>query len=247
MRPLAAQQGFIETYAPFVDFVKISNIAPRFYSEDFLIAKIGKYREYGIESFLGGILLENALAQDKAELFFDYLPLTGIRALEISDNIIDLPKERLLELIRHCSSIGLTVFVEWGEKYPQAVFDPARAADEINLRIEAGASWIIVEQAEISLLLSTEPSKAPQRLGELKSRLKKDRLIYEAEGQNQLVQLLRSFGGDINLGPNIDYELVGWLEQSRVGATREVGHRTIENEAGADGVRSRLAADKEFG
>ncbi|MEM7443242.1 MAG: phosphosulfolactate synthase [Pseudomonadota bacterium] len=241
MRGLGEQQEFLETYARFVDFVKISNLAPRLYPEDFLRQKLDLYAGHKVPVFFGGILFENAVAQGKADRLVAYLKKLGAPAIEISNNIIALSVGDMAAHIKTFAGGGLTVFAEWGKKYPDAPMEPTVAASEIAQWIDAGASYVILERAEIDLLLGSEDSTdGLQRIRELSELVGYDRLILEAESQDQIVALLRGLGRDVNLGPNIDFELIKWLEPSRLGISREMGHRTIERAAGRVGVRSRL-------
>ncbi|MBT8155591.1 phosphosulfolactate synthase [Epibacterium ulvae] len=241
MRGLGEQREFLETYAQFVDFAKISNFAPRLYSETFLVEKLKLYQEYNLLPFFGGILFENAVAQGKADELAAYLRDIGAPAIEISNNILDLGSAEMASHIASYSDVGIMVFVEWGEKYPTAPMDPKRAAEDIALWTDAGATYVILERSEIDQLLM--PDVKPdgiERMRDLAKLVGSDVLIFEAESQAQAVALIRGLGRDVNLGPNIDFELVKWLEPSRLGISREMGHLTIEGAAGRDGVRSRL-------
>ncbi len=241
MRGLGEQREFLETYAQFVDFAKISNFAPRLYSEEFLIEKLQLYQSFDLLPFFGGILFENAVAQGKADELAAYLRDIGAPAIEISNNILNLSSAEMAGHIASYAKVGITVFVEWGEKYPTGVMDPKQAARDIVPWIDAGAKYVILERSEIDQLL--DPLAGPDgiaKMQELTERIGPETLIFEAESQEQAVALMKGLGRDVNLGPNIDFELVKWLEPSRLGISREMGHLTIEAAAGRDAVRSRL-------
>lgn len=241
MRGLGEQREFLQTYAQFVDQVKISNMAPRLYPEAFLIEKLDLYRAFDVHPFIGGIMFENAYAQGKEDAFFDYFQRLGNPGIEISDNIIDISERELLTNVTRAKKAGLSVVVEWGEKYPSTIFDPAKAAIDMEKCLSAGASHIIFERAELDQIFAAEDiDSALALLSDLCNRVGNDNLIFEVETQPQMVGVLRQLGRDVNLGPNIDFELVKWLEPSRLGISREMGHTTIETAIGADGVRSRL-------
>lgn len=238
VRGLAEQQSFLETYAPFVDFAKISNLSPRFYPEELIFRKIALYRDFDVQPFFGGIVFENAYAQDRLEAFYDYLPGSGVTAIELSDNIVSMPQVDMLCAIERCCALDITVFVEWGEKYPTYPLDPDKAETEIRARLASGASKIVIERAEIDLLCSNDAEA--WRLDQLIAQDFSPQIILEVESQPQMVWAIQRYGPDVNLGPNIDFELVKWLEPARAGVGRDVGHRTIENKAGSGGVHSRL-------
>ncbi|MEQ9329557.1 MAG: phosphosulfolactate synthase [Rhodospirillales bacterium] len=241
MRGLGEQREFLETYAQFVDFVKISNFAPRLYAETFLRSKIDLYSQFEVPAMFGGILFENAFAQGKVDRLRDYLVDIAAPAVEISNNIIDIDTREMARHIREFAGAGLTVFAEWGKKYPDTPLDPEQAANEIGPCIEAGAAFVIIERAEIDLLVGGDaPSDGIERLVRLHDLVGSKFLIFEAEFQAQMVALLRALGRNVNLGPNIDFEIVKWLEPSRLGISREMGHRTIEGSIGVGKVRSSI-------
>ncbi len=246
MRGLGEQREFLETYGAFVDFVKISNFAPRIYPEAFLLKKIDMYQQFDVTPFFGGILFENAVAQGKADQLAAYLAAINAPAIELSNNIINLTAADLARHISAYSQHGILVFAEWGAKYPNEPLDPGVATTEMAIWRDAGARHIILERSEIDLLLSPEiVEQGVGVLAGLQRNLGPDTLIFEAETQPQILSLLQGIGRDVNLGPNIDFELIKWLEPSRLGISREMGHRTIENHAGAAGVRSRLPGSSE--
>lgn len=241
MRGLGEQREFLETYAQFVDFAKISNFAPRLYSEEFLLEKLRLYQQFDVLPFFGGILFENAVAQGKEMELAAYLRDIGAPAIEISNNILDLGRQQMAEHIEAYAKSGVTVFVEWGVKYPTNPMDPAKAIKDIAPWTEAGAKYVILERSEIDQLLMPDVGAAGiARMNELNTLVGPEVLIFEAESQDQAVALMKGIGRDVNLGPNIDFELVKWLEPSRLGISREMGHVTIEDAAGRDGVRSWL-------
>lgn len=240
MRGLGEQREFLETYAAFIDCVKLSNMAPRLYSIALLRNKLALYSEHDVVPFFGGILFENAYAQGKADRLFDYLLEIGAPALEISDNIIAIDEVEMCKLIREAVGRGLRVFVEWGEKYPTTLFDLDRAKAEILGRLDAGAGHAILERAELDQVFGADdPEPGIAQLQALAKATGPEQLIFEAETRQQMVGILEVFGRDANLGPNIDFEEVKWLEPSRLGISREMGHETIEETTGKDGVRSR--------
>lgn len=246
MRGLGEQREFLQTYGAFVDYVKISNMAPRLYPESFLLDKIRLYQSFDVVPFFGGILFENALAQGKADELASYLSAINAPAIEISNNILDLSADALADHIRAYTARGLQVFAEWGEKYPEKLLDPRKAEREIRVWHEAGASHVILERSEIDLLLAASSGEGGVGvLDDLQRSVGAGVLIFEVETQAQMVALLQGLGRDVNLGPNIDFELIRWLEPSRLGISREMGHRTIETYGGAAQVRSRLPDSSE--
>jgi len=231
MRPIEMQRAFLDTYAPFVDFAKFSNISAALYSEDLLDSKLALYQAYQVTPIFGGMVFENAFARGKIDAFADYVIQKGA-AVEISDGIISIPMDARLAVISKLREAGVEVLAEVGRKYPKAPLIVDDMVSEIETLIEHGVGLIILERGEIDCLLGDDgTADTAGRLGELFKRVGCDRIVAEVETKKHIICLIRTFGADVNLGPNIDWELVSWLEPARYGIGREIGHQTIVYEA----------------
>ncbi|MGI9500590.1 MAG: phosphosulfolactate synthase, partial [Geminicoccaceae bacterium] len=239
IRPLAQQRHFLDTYAPFVDLAKLSNISAAFYPETLIDQKLELYRQHDVTPMFGGIVFENAFVRDKVDEFVAYAAAKGA-AVEISDNIASVPMNARLSVIRRLHDAGLQVLCEVGEKYPKQPLDVDRTAEEIEELCENGVKLVVLERGEIDVLLG-EDGMAPAagRLIELFERVGHERLMAEVETKKHMLHMIQAFGQDVNLGPNVDWELVPWLEPARHGVGREIGHKTIEQAAEKGQIRSR--------
>lgn len=99
IRGLGEQREFLETYGRFVNYAKFSNISARFYPESLLLEKLRLYEVYDVKPFLGGLCYENSVAQGKLDRFFDYIREIRVPAIEISENIVDLPQEEKIAAV----------------------------------------------------------------------------------------------------------------------------------------------------
>ena len=237
IRPLEEQRHFLETYAPFVDYAKLSNISAALYPETFIDAKMELYRAHDVTPFLGGIVFENAYVRDKVDEFVAYVTEKKV-AVEISDNVANIPASDRLAVIDRLHASGLDVICEVGAKYPTGPFDLDALAAEIEQLCDAGIRLVVLERAEIDMVLGPD-GQAPTAhlLAELVVRVGKHRLMPEVETKAHMIHMIKHFGSDVNLGPNVDWELIRWLEPARHGIGRDIGHTTIAAIVGEKNVR----------
>ena len=240
IRPLEEQRQFLETCAPFVDYAKLSNISAALYPETFIDAKLALYRSQNVTPLFGGIFFENAYVQGKVDDFITYVAKKQA-AVEISDNVADIPLSDRLDVIDRLRRLDLDVICEVGAKYPNKPFDLETMAVEIERLCDAGINFVVLERGEIDAVLGPD-GQAPtaHRLRELIDRVGKERIMPEVETKAHMVHMIKQFGSDVNLGPNVDWELVRWLEPARHGIGRDIGHTTIADAAGAKNIRSGL-------
>lgn len=238
IRPLEEQRHFLETYAPFVDYAKLSNISAALYPETLINAKMDLYRAHDVTPLFGGIFFENAYVRNKLDEFIAYVGEKKA-AVEISDNVASIPASDRLAVIDRLHASGLEVICEVGAKYPTRPFDVDALALEIEQLCAAGILLVVLERGEIDMVLGPD-GQAPcaHLLGELIVRVGKHRIIPEVETKAHMIYMIKNFGGDVNLGPNVDWELVRWLEPARHGIGRDIGHTTIAAIVGDENVRS---------
>jgi phosphosulfolactate synthase len=239
IRPLEEQRQFLETYAPFIDYAKLSNISAALYPETFIDAKIALYQAHDVIPLFGGIVFENAYVQGKVDDFVAYVAEREA-AVEISDNVASIPASDRRATIHQLHAAGLEVICEVGAKYPTRPFDLEALVLEIEQLCSLGIRLVVLERAEIDMALGPD-GKAPTAhlLTDLVARIGKHRIMPEVETKAHMIHMLRQFGRDVNLGPNVDWELVRWLEPARYGIGRDIGHTTIAAVAGEANVRSR--------
>ena len=96
---------------------------------------------------LGGTFFEVVYAQGKLDEYKRWLGELGLTHVEISDGVIDLPRERKLELIADFAR-DFTVLSEVGSKDAEAVFAPYQWVEWIKAELEAGAWKVITEGRE---------------------------------------------------------------------------------------------------
>ncbi len=173
----------------------------------------------------GGIVFEMAVLSNAVERTFATLAHLGFTAVELSENIIPLTLEEKVLYIRQARKAGLKVLFEVGEKYPSDTFDVERTAADINAMLGAGCHLVILEKSQLDLCLGSR-AENPQagKLAELAGRVGLENIVFEAEATAHQVWLFRQFGPDVNIGPNVDIDLVCKLEATRRTLSREGGY-----------------------
>ncbi|MHB1537773.1 MAG: phosphosulfolactate synthase [Solirubrobacteraceae bacterium] len=234
---LGAQQtdDALSVVGEYVDVIRIGRAGAAIFPGPWLREKAAACARHGVTLEIGGPLYEVAYLQDRTSAYFDAVRQAGVRALEISVNLVEPPERQLLAHIEQAASRGIDVFFEYGRKYPDDQrFDVQAAVAACERALAAGATFVQIERAEIDLLIDEDPDA----LLELASRVGHDRLTFEAGPRKpQLAaRLLRLFGGDVNLAslvlsPANAVDGVFLIENARRGMERFVGYEFIANGA----------------
>jgi phosphosulfolactate synthase len=137
-----AWEDILETSGEYIDIVKLgwgtAYITPN------LKRKLEVLREKPV--VIGGTFFEAVVAQQKVAEYKEWLRELGLTHVEISDGVIELPRERKLELIADFAR-DFTVLSEVGSKEAEAVFAPYQWVEWIKEELEAGA-WKVAEREE---------------------------------------------------------------------------------------------------
>jgi phosphosulfolactate synthase len=166
---------------------------------------------------IGGTFLEAVIAQDKVDEYKRWVTELGLTHVEISDGVIDLPRERKLELIAELAR-DFTVLSEVGSKDAEIVFAPYQWVEWIKEELEAGAWKVITEGREGGTAGIYRPT-GEMRTGlidEIVHEVDVDSLIFEAPSRPSQAWFVKQFGPSVNLG-NIAPDEVIPLETLRLG------------------------------
>src|SRR5438132_10702583 len=210
-----AWEDVLETSGPFIDIVKLGWGTA--YVTQNLQRKLEVLRAAGKPVVLGGTFLEAVIAQDKVDEYKSWLEELGLRHVEVSDGVIDLPRERKLELIAELAR-DFTVLSEVGSKDAEIVFAPYQWVEWIKEELAAGAWTVITEAREGGTAGIFRPG------GELRTGLIDEiahgvavaDLIFEAPTKGAQAWFVRHLGPEVNLG-NIPPDEVIPLETLRLG------------------------------
>jgi phosphosulfolactate synthase len=166
---------------------------------------------------IGGTFLEAVIAQDKIDEYKQWITELGLTHVEISDGVIDLERERKLELIADFAA-DFTVLSEVGSKDAECVFAPYQWVAWIKEEIEAGAAKVITEAREggTAGIFRGSGEVRSGLIDEIVHEVPVDSLLFEAPQKDQQAWFIRHLGPEVNLG-NIPPEEVIPLETLRLG------------------------------
>src|SRR6476660_8778424 len=166
---------------------------------------------------IGGTFLEAVIAQDRVDEYKQWITELGLSHVEISDGVIDLERERKLELIADFAR-DFTVLSEVGSKDAEVNYAPYLWVEWIREELEAGAWKVIAEGREGGTAGIYRPT-GEMRTGlvdEIEHSISFHDLIWEAPTKASQAWFVRHFGPEVNLG-NIPPEEVIPLETLRLG------------------------------
>lgn len=163
--------------APYIDWVKLGWLIPRLTTKKTLKAKIEQYHKNKIRVFFGGMGMEVALIQGKAEEYVEACAAYGGDAIEISASVSYVPARVADESIRRAKAAGLAAFLEIGRKGESAA-NPT--VDDVRRQLErlvaAGGDGLIVESERLE---SMHQQGTLERFLEGCAELDLSKLIFE--------------------------------------------------------------------
>jgi len=227
--PLAFQRAYLEDHSELVDKVKFvdhAGLVSR-HSEEWLKRKIDLYRDYGIEVIIGGISFEVAVLQNKTSEYFAKAKQIGFAGLEVSDDVIPpLTQAQRIAFVKEVHQLGLEPFTEVGRKFPDKPLDVKEVVDTIQSDLEAGASKVTIEGAEVFNFMK----EGPDKLLQIVEQTGMENLIFEV-GRPQLditvlVWLLNTLGSEVNI-ENVPLEQCVEVTGMRLGIDWRIGYKFL--------------------
>ena len=208
-----AWEDVLETCGEYIDIVKLgwgtAFVTPN------LRRKLDVLREKPV--VIGGTFLEAVIAQDKVDEYKEWLEELGLTHVEVSDGVIDLPRERKLELIADFAR-DFTVLSEVGSKDAAVNYSSDLWVEWIQQELDAGAWKVITEGREGGTAGIYRPT-GDMRTGlvdEIVQDIPADSLVFEAPTKAAQAWFVKHLGPDVNLG-NIPPDEVIPLETLRRG------------------------------
>jgi phosphosulfolactate synthase len=210
-----AWEDVLETAGDFIDIVKLGWGTA--YVTQNLVRKLEVLRAAGKPVVIGGTFLEAVIAQDKVDEYKSWLHELGLQHVEISDGVIDLPRERKLGLIAELAR-DFTVLSEVGSKDADVVYAPYQWVEWIKEELAAGAWKVITEGREGGTAGIYRPT-GEMRTGlvdEIVHEVPVTDLVFEAPSKASQAWFIKHLGTSVNLG-NIPPDEVIALETLRLG------------------------------
>jgi phosphosulfolactate synthase len=219
----------LRTSAAYIDLAKIAVGIGALLPFGVLGEKLRSYREHHVTPFPGGQFLEHAVLHHMTEEYLRAVVEAGFDCVEVSDNLLDIPLERKLALIRLArETYRLHVLGEVGKKAGlESSVDPAEDAAAC---LDAGAEVVFLEAADF---FAGEVDE--EKLDRIIERCELDRLVFELPGpwikgvtssdvHEATCWLLDRFGPETNIA-NVDPDHVLKLEAQRLGIGTNAGRK----------------------
>jgi phosphosulfolactate synthase len=214
----------VECAGAYIDLAKIKTGTARLYPERVLRTKLEHYKANDIKPFIGGQFHEYVVATTggrSLNAFYAEAIRLGFAAIEVSDNVIPLTDQARRQHIQRARDAGLEVFGEVGGKDRRT--SPQELLDQAAICLEAGASLVLVEAAELvdggkidqSLLKAIVNGLSPESVMlELPGPWIPDVRTCDIEALKKL--LVQEFGPDVNIA-NVSPDTVLDFEATRNG------------------------------
>jgi phosphosulfolactate synthase len=206
-------EDVLETSGDFIDIVKLGWGTA--YVTRNLRAKLDVLS--GKPVVIGGTFFEVVFVQDKLEGYKRWLEGLGLTHVEISDGVIELPRERKLELIEEFAR-DFIVLSEVGSKDADVEFTPDEWTRWLREELDAGAWKVITEAREggTAGIFSKSGDMRTELVGEIADAVPLEDVVFEAPTKSAQAWFIKEFGPAVNLG-NIPPEEVIPLETLRRG------------------------------
>jgi len=208
-----AWEDVLETCGDYIDIVKLgwgtSYVTPN------LLRKLDVLKEKRV--VIGGTFFEVVYAKGKVDEYKRWLSDLGLTHVEISDGVVEIERERKLELIAELAR-DFTVLSEVGSKDAEVVFAPYQWVQWIKEELAAGAWKVITEGREGGTAGIYRPT-GEMRTGlvdEIVHEVDVADLVFEAPTKASQAWFVKHFGPGVNLG-NIPPDEVIPLETLRRG------------------------------
>jgi phosphosulfolactate synthase len=206
-------EDVLETSGDYIDIVKLG------WGTAYVTPNLRRKLEIlrGKPVVIGGTFFEAVVAQGKADDYKRWLSELGLTHVEISDGVVEIPRERKLELIADFAR-DFTVLSEVGSKDSEVNYAPYLWVEWIKEELEAGAWKVITEGREGGTAGIYRPT-GEMRTGlvdEIVHDIDVGDLLFEAPTKASQAWFVKQFGPTVNLG-NIPPDEVISLETLRLG------------------------------
>ena len=166
---------------------------------------------------IGGTFFEVVYVKDQLDEYKRWLGELGLTHVEISDGVIDLPRERKLELIADFAR-DFTVLSEVGSKDSSVEYTADQWVQWLQEELDAGAWKVITEAREggTAGIFDSSGGMRTELISEIALEVGPVNVIFEAPSKAAQVWFITQFGPSVNLG-NIPPDEVIPLETLRLG------------------------------
>ncbi len=208
-------EDFVESYADYVDFVKLgfgTSVMSKNVKE-----KIKLYQNAGMKTYLGGTLFEAFVARGNFDGYQKFIDSYGLDTAEVSDGSINMDHDSKCEFISKLAK-NFTVLSEVGSKEEGIIIHPAKWVSMMKAELEAGSFKVIAEARESGTvgIFHKNGSTHSMLVTRITNKINVEDIIWETPQKSQQVYFINLFGPNVNVG-NISVDDVIPLETLRIG------------------------------
>ncbi len=208
-------EDFADTYAEYVDFVKLgfgTSVVSKNVKE-----KIKIYQKAGMKVYLGGTLFEAFVARGKFDDYQKLIDSLGLDSAEVSDGSINIEHDNKCKFISTLAK-NFTVLSEVGSKEEGIIIHPAKWVKMMQAELAAGSFKVIAEARESGTvgIFHKNGSAHSMLITRITNKIKVEDIIWETPQKAQQVYFINLFGANVNVG-NISVDDVIPLETLRIG------------------------------
>ncbi|MFM2225675.1 MAG: hypothetical protein RJA07_1877 [Bacteroidota bacterium] len=193
--------------------------------------KLAVYRRHHIPFYFGGTLFEAFIARNQFNDYIKVLDKYEMEFVEVSDGSLEIPHSKKMKYIEILAKKGLKVLSEVGSKDAEKIFPPYQWIELMQTELNAGAYKVIAEAREAGNM-GIYRGNGEVREGlvqEILTKIKKEKIIWEAPQKAQQTWFIKLCGANVNLG-NIAPNDVIPVETLRIGLRSDTFHHFLDNE-----------------
>ncbi|TVR78473.1 MAG: phosphosulfolactate synthase [Chitinophagaceae bacterium] len=208
-------ENFLSIAEPYTDIVKFG-FGTAYVTQN-LSEKIAVYKSCGIPVYFGGTLFEAFIARGQFKDYIEVVKKYKLEYVEVSDGSLEISHDKKCEYIKELSNY-CTVLSEVGSKDAEKIIPPYIWLQLMEAELEAGAEKVIAEAREagtVGIYRGTGEVRSGL-VQEILSKIKSEKILWEAPQKDQQVWFIKLLGSNVNLG-NIAPNDVLPLETLRLG------------------------------
>ena len=203
----------------FVTTVKIGWGLSLLCDERFLRRRISGYKQSGFGVSNGGTLLEIAFSRGRLKEALHKLKEAGFDTVEMSEGVLDLPRETKSEIRDYARSHDMQLFVEVGRKNIKNQLSLDETVERIQAAKDLDPDLIIIEGRETGRGVEIYDMNGNIKwdwVEEILRNIDLSNVMFEAPEEVQQAELVIRLGSKINLG-NISMSSAFALASQRLG------------------------------
>jgi len=222
-------ENFLNIAAPYTDVVKLGFGTA--YVTMNLNEKLAVYKKYHIPTYFGGTLFEAFIARNQFNDYLKALDKYEMEYVEVSDGSLEIPHSKKMKYIETLAKKGLKVYSEVGSKDAEKIIPPYQWIELMETELNAGAHKVIAEAREAGNVGIYRGSGEVREglVQEILTKIKKEKVIWEAPQKPQQTWFIKLIGANVNLGNIAPNEVIS-VETLRLGLRSDTFHHFLDLE-----------------